>query len=300
MFERILVPLDGSLLAETALASAETLVRLTGGRLRLISVLEMPPIFAYPEFRSEDRERAEAYLARVSERMGAHAGGALDTVVREGHVAAEILAEVLEWSADLIVIASHGRGGVSRLWLGSIADRCIRHAGRPVLLVPSHEQDTETSPEPFAIRRIVVPLDGSRLAEGALEPAVELARVSGSPLELLRIVSRSGIPELTTSALSQDVHRAIIAEVRASAEKYLDETATTLGERGIRVNPRVVEGLRPARTILEEAGEDLVVMTTHGLSGLQRALLGSVADKVAHGAKAPVMIILGEADGAES
>lgn len=300
MSKRILVPLDGSRLAETALPSAETLARLTGGQLRLISVLEMPPIFAYPEFRSEDRERAEAYLARVSEQAAGRVDGALDTVVREGHVAAEILAEVREWNADLIVMASHGRGGVSRLWLGSIADRCIRHAGRPVLLVPSHPEATGASAAPFAIRRIVVPLDGSRLAEGALEPAAELARASGSPLELLRIVSRAGIPELTTSALSTNVHRAIMSEVRASAEKYLDETARTLGERGITVKPRIVEGLRPSHAILDDAGEDLIVMTTHGLSGLQRALLGSVADQVAHGAKAPVMILRGEPDDAES
>ena len=294
MFERILVALDGSPLAETALPCAEAFVQLTGGRLRLVSVLEMPPIFAYPEFRSEDRERAELYLAGVSERMGTRAGGGLDSVVREGHVVAEILAEVREWGADLIVMASHGRGGVSRLWLGSISDRCIRHAGCPVLLVPSRQQGQEPSSEPFAIKRIVVPLDGSRLAEGALGPATELARLSGSPLELLRIVSRTGMPELTTAALSENVHRAIVGEIRAGTERYLDETIAPLGESGIRATPRIVEGLRPAHTILEEAGRDLVVMTTHGLGGLQRTLLGSVADKVAHDAKAPMMIIRGE------
>ena len=293
MFARILVPLDGSPFSEAALLAAGALAEKSGAELRLVSVLETPPIFAYPEFRSEDRERAEAYVSEVRERVQKEMGVDPVTAVREGHVTPEVLKDAAEWNADLVVMASHGRGGISRLWLGSIADRCIRKAECPVLLIRSPDEQDQP-PSPFTVRRVAVPLDGSELAEGALPAAADLARLYGAGIDLMRVVSYVATSDLapTTAAVETD-HQLLEIQMN-EAEAYLSRVSDELKEGEIQISRKVINSLRPGHSIVENAGNGVIVMTTRGLGGLQRWILGSVTDRVIRGAEGPVLVIPGE------
>ena len=164
MFNRVLVPLDGSAIAQSAVPAAQNLVARSGGAMRLLSVHDVGWAMATGERFDSARHRAETYLAGVKTTVELK-GTPVTAVLREGYVVHQILGEAEAWGADLIALATHGRGGLSRFWLGSVADQCIRRAHRPVLLLRPPEQDQEEDPPPFQMTRIVVPVDQSDLSE---------------------------------------------------------------------------------------------------------------------------------------
>jgi nucleotide-binding universal stress UspA family protein len=191
---------------------------------------------------------------------------------------------------DLVVMATHGRGGLSRLWLGSTADYLVRHLDVPVLVVrPAAGRRTEA---PLSAGQILVPLDGSPLAEEALAPAVELARVWDAEVRLLRVVgpivtADTGYP--VSAVYDED----LTAMARASAQAYLDRVILCLHGQGIRATGTAVIGASTAEMILDLAHGSPVKMlaiATHGRSGLGRLMLGSVADKLVRGAEVPVLV----------
>jgi len=292
MFRRILVPLDGSELAERALPVAERLARATDATIHLIRVSELPPpalVWAGATggmiggaylpgtdssgedlFAAENRA-ASAYLDAVRERVNVNVSG---VSVRATHVTGDIASALLDYERDaaigLVVMCSHGRSGLARFALGSIATRLLQHGGSPVLLVHAFGA-------PVDLTRAVVPLDGSTLAEAALPVIDHLARMIVGEVTLLRVINA--------------------AAERPEAEGYLDTVARRLpqqgalreGESGWR--RQVAQG-DPAQVILDEASADkLVVMATHGRSGLTRWGLGSVADRVARGGAAAVLLV---------
>ena len=282
MFRRILVPLDGSAFAEAALPTAFTLARKNNGEIRLLCVLE--PVSAYPEaFEPPDDDWAKGYLAEASKRAEQAWDGTLTTAVRNGHPAEEIEAEAAGWGADVTVLATHGRGGMSRAWMGSVTDHFIRTATRPVLAVHPPESGTSEAEGALAMGRVVVPLDGSPLAEAALPFAESLAKQFGVPLVLIWAVPLPRVPDL--SYLPDEI------DFSNHAGHYLKEHLDRLHGDGVKATEVVVGDNRAAHAILSEAGSDLVVMSTHGRAGFDRAFFGSVADKVVRGASGPVMVI---------
>jgi nucleotide-binding universal stress UspA family protein len=287
-FQRVLLTLDGSPFAEAALPAALTLARKMNGELRLLSALEVPPILVYPEFRSDDRIGAEKYLQDVAKRATHGWDGEVTTVVREGRVGDEITREAAEWSADVLVMATHGRGGLARAWLGSVADHCIRKAERPVLLVRPPEADPRI---PANWLRVVVPLDGSESSEAALPHAIELGEQLGIPITLVRVVTYMNAPEYPWVPLTVQLNERLIASEKNEAEGYLKGLFDRLGGHGVTVTARVVTGVHPAHAIIAEARTDLIVMTRQGLGRLDRAIFGSVSDQVVRAAEGAVMII---------
>jgi len=292
MFRHILVPLDGSERAERALPVAERLAGATDATIHLVRVSELPPAAlvwagatggmiggAYLPgadsggddlFAAENRA-AVAYLDAVRERVNVNVSG---VSVRATHVSGDIASALLDYerdaAIDLVVMCSHGRGGLARFALGSIATRLLQHGDSPVLLVHAFGA-------PVDLTRAVVPLDGSALAEVALPMIDHLARTVVGEVILLRVINA--------------------AAERPEAEAYLDMVARRLphqgtlraGESGRRC--QVAQG-DPAQVILDEAGADkLVVMATHGRSGLTRWSLGSVADRVARGGAAAALLV---------
>lgn len=292
MFRRILVPLDGSRFAEAALPAAVTLARRSPGEIRLLSVHELLPAYAVSDLDEAARIWAEGYVGEVEGRVSPRVGGCVSTAVREGAVVDGIKREAESWHADLIVMATHGRGAVSRAWLGSVADGTLRHAHRPVLMVrpeePRHEPDLDAE---MKVPRIVVPLDGSPLAEQALDDASVLARLTGARVSLVRAVAYPIGPMSPYLPHTIEINRQIVDEARADAARYLDETAERLRKRDVTVDTAVVSDQHPAHAILEHAEGDLIAMATHGRGGIGRALLGSVADKVIRGASGPVLAL---------
>lgn len=189
---------------------------------------------------------------------------------------------------DLIVISSHGRGGISRLSLGSVTDSLIRHTTIPVLVVkPSasylNPQVTDT------FRRIVVPLDGSTLAEQILAPIVTLAKLEDAEITLLTVLEPQDAGEIDSAHSSFGLNNAITA-----SQAYLFRVAERLRGIGVAVVCDVVIGERVAEEIVAYAGReraDLISIATHGRGGLSRILRGSVADAVTRSARTCILAL---------
>jgi nucleotide-binding universal stress UspA family protein len=294
----ILVPLDGSAVAEQAVPVAAELARRAGAALRLLHV--HMPITADPihveglpvideHLRSLRREHERAYLDQARERV--LSGVAVSAHLLDGPVAATVAAYAKANGARLIAMTTHGRGGLERAWLGSVADELVRVSPVPLLLL---RPEPGSVPRPF--RRILVPLDGSANAEAILEHAVAFARLDAdSELILLDVVqpiaSAVWVPEvaLAASAAGGDVTR----RQEESAREYLAGLSRRLEASGVRVRARVQVATAIAPAILEVAGDeqaDIVALATYGRSGIRRVTLGSVADKVVRGSPVPVLL----------
>jgi nucleotide-binding universal stress UspA family protein len=290
----ILVPLDGSAFAERAVPVATELARRTGAGVRLVHVhmrVTADPIYVDglavidEHMHSLGREHEQAYLDQARKRLAAD--GDLSAVLLYGPVA-DALADYVDSSgAMLIVMTTHGRGGLERAWLGSVADELIRVSPAPLLLV---RPEPGSVPRPF--RRILVPLDGSPAAEAILVHAIELARLEAdSELILLNVVQPIWVPDgaFAPTASGREVTR----RQEERARKYLHRLARRLEASGLRVRTRVQTATTVALAILDAArGEqaDIVALAAHGRSGIRRLTLGSVADKVVRGSPVPVLV----------
>lgn len=301
MFGSIVVPLDGSRFSEYALPHARTVARHCGADLHLVHVydraspgdlLSVTPyhyegvdLKEYEEvYLDEDR----SYLDRLARRIDHDGQVPITTTLLRGEVrkALEEYAEDVE--AGLVVMSTHGRTGVSRAWLGSVADTLVRHVTLPMLLVRPLPDVTEP-PAQVEIRRILVPLDGSPRARNTLAVARTLAEGMGARLILLHAVSS----RMVVGARSYPVRTGHLEERWNDAEEYLERAAEPLREAGLEVETRVLEHDEPHGAILAAAGEegaDVIAMATHGHSGLARAVLGSVTDKVLRGSVLPVLV----------
>jgi nucleotide-binding universal stress UspA family protein len=285
VFNRVLVPLDGSSFGEAALRPAVAMVRRSGGELRLVSVQETGWTSPRRDVQADMRRWRAEYLTRVGRTFLDVPSSA---VVREGTAEREILEEAESWGADVVVMSTHGRGAVSRFWLGSVADHCLRNARLPLMLVRAWPSALGLSEAVFAPRRIVVPLDGTELAERALEYGTELAQRFGAALELVRVVPElDDTPSLsTTQATTGSTEHDLI-----HASEYVHGVECGLRRVGLAATSKVVTGGHPAQAIIDQAAGDLVVMATHSRSLTERAEVGSVTDKVVRAARGPVLAI---------
>ncbi len=293
MYRRILVPLDGSSFAEAALPMALALSERTGADIRLITILEPVTSYAYEGWEGAALDWTQRYLEDVLERIADVADGDVDHVVRNGHTVDTLQEEAKEWGADIVVLASHGRGTLSRLWLGSVADGFIRQATLPVLIVRPEDGAERMEDFSHSFRTILVPLDGSELAETALEHAVDFGELFGATYHLTRVVSYPvdlASPYLPhTTQMNQEV----VEEAKRSAEAYLKARAAELRKKGLDVTTSVVTDPQPGHAIIQEmaeVGADLVAMSTHGRRGLSRVMLGSTSDKVLRGLHQPLLL----------
>ncbi|HET7564601.1 MAG TPA: universal stress protein [Gemmatimonadaceae bacterium] len=303
----ILVPLDGSELAEQALAPAIALARASGAALHLTQVCiryaarkEMLAVADIHEAIEERRvQEATAYLASVAERVASdlpdqvHADPVRTRPLQSPYGDTAVIVQSIRrlarrLHADLIVMATHARGGLSRAWLGSVADALVRQGTRPLLLIHPREEQAVLS-VPF--RDILVPLDGSALAEASLPIAQSLAPLSGARLTLLRII----VPRraIARPAPVTRVSTAYVAAQEAEATRYLGAVRERTEANGPCSETAIVVAEQPARAIIEYAVDhdvDLIAMSTHGLGGVKRLMIGSVADKVVRGAPIPVLL----------
>jgi nucleotide-binding universal stress UspA family protein len=190
-------------------------------------------------------------------------------------------------------MTTHGRGPLSRFWLGSVADEFIRKTSVPVLLVRPKEGTLDLSQEPV-VRRVLIPLDGSGLAEQILGPAVALGSLMNADYTLLRVVCPPLFTVYDPAAVAvSPVDQTSLEEERTQAQAYLDQVAQRLRARSLPVCTQVLVGMQPHQAILEEVqaqGVDLIALATHGRKGLTRLLLGSIADKLVRGAGVPVLV----------
>ena len=299
LLRTILVPLDGSPLAEEALPLALRIAYKSGSTIRLALVHEPPAIpYDSPNARlvtgaEQAVEQAErAYLRTVEGRL--REGGTQASTVGPlmGEVGPMLAEQVLELGIDLVVMATHGRGGVQRAWVGSVADYLIRHVDVPVLLVRPGAGSGPAS-VPSAATEIMVPVDGSALAEEALEPAAELARVWDLELDLVRVLHPVMMVTEPALPVPSSYDEELTAACRSQAQDYVDDLVDELRADGHRATGEAVIGWNPIATILELARPDRVAaiaIATHGRGGLRRLALGSVADKLVRASAMPVLV----------
>jgi nucleotide-binding universal stress UspA family protein len=297
----VVVSLDGSRFAETAVPVGARLARAAGARLRVVMVHEpamaLVPAADIPVTIGPDevaiKAEEKAYLAGVALDLGPVGGAPVEFSLLEGLAGPTLVTELDRAGPDLLVMATHGRGPLSRFWLGSVADHVIRHTTVPVLLL--HPKDGDPVPPAEArLERGLVALDRSEEAEAILPPLMALARVTQAHLTLVNVVEPvlgiSGAVPPYPVALPQETLEAL----RAEGQKYLDEVADRLRAEGIGVATKVIVGLGIAGTILNQLDQgkhDFVAMTTHGATGFRRLLLGSVADKVIRGSSRPTLVL---------
>jgi nucleotide-binding universal stress UspA family protein len=308
MYRSILVPLDGSTFGEHALPMALSLARRAEAALQLLHVHQAPatPYLegagVFPDAALDEalRHNHEEYLAEVVSRIGTVPGVRVTSSVVNGEVASTIAETAARSGADLVVLTTHGRGPLGRFWLGSVADELVRCLPMPLLLVRPSDGQPDLHRD-CAPRHILLPLDGSPLAEQMIEPAVALGGLAGADYQLLRIIHPI-LPtagpiygptlRLRVDALMAQIEQAHLA-LRQEAQQYLDGVAGRLRAQGLRVQTRVASQEQAATAILHEAarpGIDLIALATHGRRGLPRLFLGSVADKVVRGAAMPVLV----------
>jgi nucleotide-binding universal stress UspA family protein len=301
MYRKILVPLDGSDFAEFALAPALSLAEKGDGTLYLVTVVpNFPPISPAEETEGstrgwfeEERVRAGTYLDDVKKRLGAASPTVtVHTKVLSGGPAHAIENRVVETAMDLIVMTTHGRGPLERMWLGSVADGLIRSAPCPILLWRPQENGTAVLDRRPDFASIVVPLDGSAVSRAIVPEAAGFAKAFGSRISFVSVVPDSfplGSPYIPHAAEEELERERMISEFREALEAAADE----LRDQGLKVDTAVIRNADPPVGILGHATEidaSLIAMATHGRGGVSRLVLGSVADKVIRSGNIPVLV----------
>lgn len=281
MYPRILVPLDGSQLSEYALRYAQLLGTVCGVGIDLIYVIETEDI---PEdLVGEAEQGANAYLQKISDSFPETIKPRC--ILTAGHAAEVIIHEAEQPAGTLIVMTTHGESGLQRWLLGGVAHKVVQGAASPVLLIPPGARGPEGGPVEF--ERIIVPLDGSPLAEHSLPHASYLCRALDMELILVRVYN----PNFPGSSvrmheISQIVHDA--------AEAYIRDKAMQLRNEGLeKVSYQVLRGI-PAQQITDFAlatPNSLTVICTHGRHGIGRWVLGRVTDAVIHSSEEPVLVV---------
>jgi nucleotide-binding universal stress UspA family protein len=301
MYRRILVPLDGTRFGDHALPYAISIAARTGATLELVHVHHRAELDAgldgMPQYRFQHIEEAEdrfddstmlseqRYLeeraADIELRFGVRAYGRM----LQGRTDTAVCDEVDTIVADLVVMATHARSGLPRLRHGDLAHELVRNLNVPTLCVRPTSEDSPL--EGGALRRILVPLDGSDFSEQILDIVVPLASAIGARIDLLHVLAPR--PLMITGF--NDLQRLI--PHRAEAIEYLRSVAERLPARVQAPELIVVESGDPASAIVAAmagAQHDSIAIATHGRSGLSRLILGSVAEQVVRATAKPVLL----------
>ena len=301
MFSKIIVPLDGSEFGELALSTALGVATESGASVCLATVVSTltPPRYTQPvtsidqETYRDAEAHARAYQRSVVEKIRESGIEVpISTFVGVGRVVDTLDRKVRESGADLLVIATHGRGPLMRSWLGSVADGLVRCTPCPVLIIRPEKGEVPELTKTVAFKNILVALDGSTEATEILGHVPSLASPLGAQVSLLRVIPPyvpAGPPHLPHLTPEE----ADLASEAESAARSLSDASRTLREMGLEVETHVMSGSHPADGILSFAREkspDAIALTTHGRGGITRMLLGSVVDKVVRAAHGPVLV----------
>jgi nucleotide-binding universal stress UspA family protein len=283
MIDRIVVPLDRSALSETAIPYATTLAGIFNASVEYLTVV--------PEQGDLETGSADRYLSEIAEQLPSSTGHR--TAVRMGS-AADAIVEEADDPRAMIVMATHGRGGLQRMLIGSVADAVVRTATVPVTLIRGGVEPGMV-PEPF--RHVLVPLDGSDRSASALPLAIELARRSGANLHLLQVVLPVPVHEIgyasDSSFLGPNVYADMMDELERNAHDDLERARDTCERSGVDAMTHVLVGT-PSDSILRVAGEvaaDLIVIASRGRGGARRMVLGSVATALVQHSDLPLIVV---------
>lgn len=283
--QRILTPLDGSELAESALPYAELLARPGHATIVLVRVAHPSTLVADPvEAERKAMEEAGQYLDAIAGRLRDR-GMEVEIALPFGDAAKWIVDEAMLRHTDLIVMATHGRGGLGRLLHGSVARKVLDLGASPLLLVRPGEPLFEDGRV-----RILVPLDGSALAESALPLAMDLARAHGGVVRLTRVVQ---LFEPALLGEGYPIGAIDYESERDQARAYLEKVGQRLRDTGISVELalRLGDVAVELETEARESHATMIALTTRARGGFDRLVFGSVADGLLRRVKLPLLIL---------
>lgn len=310
MFRNILVPLDGSARAEPAVGLAQSLAQSGDGRITLVQVVNnFDPLMTNPyeiDIAGDSGEKivaswvakASEYLTRVAEGVNSSGASGVGTKVLRGN-AAEAICALASDGYDLVVMSTHGRTGLARTLLGSVAMAVVRDSQLPVMLINDHQQADHTKGD-YRFRTILVPLDGTELSEQALPPAVKFAKANHAKLVLLKVLAVQDETEVyivhEVGGEEAEDYDYMLGNTDLDDYRYLEEVSARYIPAEIAYTSIACAG-QPAQdivTTLDSHHCDLVVMATHARAGLHRIIAGSVAEQVVSKANVPVMLLRGQ------
>ena len=302
MFLKILVPLDGSDTAECVLPHVKLLAsadkNVTIDFIYVIAPLDAPMIDAKyrKKIETESRQAAADYLKRLITKSGLKE--IAKPIVVPGKVADTISDYAARNKQDLIIMATHGRSGVSRWFYGSVADKIVHESHTPVWLVKA-DSSCKTSYSANRRLRILVPLDGSTVAESVLKQLKEINRqLPASKLDIIlaRVCEIFSTPVGYPPPLSMNWEEYLAYEKKRCHSiclDYLSGIQAKLAKAGIKTRIEIPEGT-PAEMLIDYINKnaiDLVIISTHGRTGFSRWAFGSIAEKVLKGSNSPVLLI---------
>ena len=320
MLKRILVPLDGSLLAEGALGVAARIAHASDGTILLLRVIGVPTTYTPYVYGSDmaqspqlaqdlidmEQDNAEKYLAEIG-KIDLLAGIQVETTIIPGSAGMSILDTAKEEKVDLIVMSSHGETGFKRFALGSVAQYVSRHSSVPVLVLQGDgsapfSTSTDASHDSHSITALVA-LDGSELAEASLEPAAYVVAALAIPTQGTLVLST------VANKQAENVKHGSKEFMRDEAKKYLIGIGERLqgseiGKLNLVIEWAIEESKDVANALIETAehgkalesshelkGCDLIAIATHGRGGLKRLMAGSVTEKVLGSTSLPMLIV---------
>lgn len=300
MTTRILVPLDGSSLAEQALACAMTLAWGMPAELVLLRAIWIPPDVL--EILDKDTVELNAIVAQLEAEANSYLGTLVEQlrdaglsarpIVRRGPAAETIVDYAGQVAIDQIIMATHGYSGIKRWTHGSVAERVLQTARAPLLLVRVSEQNVASDwQQPARCRRILVPLDGSSVAEQILPTVTTIAQALSGELILFQ-VPIAHVSGWMTGEWYLPV-QGVLETAEEDAQVYLSRVADTLMGQGLAVATATAIG-SVASCIIEYAEVnqiDLIAMCTHGRTGMARWALGSIADRVLRAGSTPILLV---------
>lgn len=295
MYEKILVALDGSPLSEGVLPYARLIAAKLKVPVELLHVIDADMLSAsqggaadrYHEIINAEQAKSNDYLNRVAQSFDDPAKVVCS--VTNGRPAEIIVNKAEKNSGELIAMTTHGRSGINRWLLGSVADKVLHAAANPLLLVRAKEKAEKVDVAP--LKRVLVPLDGSALAETVIPYAAELVRQIGLEIVLVRIF---GVPTPVFAEDSGPYVEELWTALEEEAGKYLNDKAAQLRAQGLTNVTIIATAGFAAEKIIDlarERADSLVAMCTHGRSGVNRWVMGSVTDRVVRHSGDPVLVL---------
>jgi nucleotide-binding universal stress UspA family protein len=279
----LLVPLDGSELGSRVLPYVRSLAATLSARVQVLSVA--------PTRQNGTAHAGATALDDAADLLRAD-GFDVATQIVQGSPAPCIVEAAAAHDDTLIVMATHGYSGIRRWTLGSVTEQVIHAATRPIFVVPGAASPSASNPP--RLQHMLVPLDGSAFSRQALPLATELATHTQATLHLLHAhLPVTAYPPLARASLADERFTDLLTEQRQNVARELEGVASTLQQQDIAVKTRIADG-HPAEVITAEAARltcDVIVMATHGYSGIRRWALGSVANRVLHTTPVPLVLV---------
>jgi len=296
VFTRLLIPLDGSKTAEQVMPWARIFADRFKLPVELLAVVDVGTFLTsverarhFDKLNEQALRQSKAYLERIS---GHFVGSRVRRSVEQGSPAELTIEKAAADKATLIAMTTHGRSGLNRWLLGSVAEKVLRTTTNPLLLVRANHEGKASGQA--SVKSIVVPLDGSELAETVLPTVVRIAKKLGSEVFLIRAYSSPYSPFISGGGHYAVNVDELMKDIRDQASNYLEAKVTELRKRGVeQISYLLQEGVAADEivSVADHTPESLIVICSHGRTGVKRWVLGSVAETIVRHSSSPVLVL---------